>query len=137
MEAAASAPDWRGEFLIKFALRVIRRAAAAVVPDGFQRGAFIRICLFYKKNIYFKLLYFSVKNRSKKVEEQLGSMMSPLIFMLDTNLTLLKSRSRKISFLLVCCVLLSFYETVIEVFLLPSSVLLSSVCAPVFSFLLL
>lgn len=48
MEAAASAPDWRGEFLIKFALRVIRRAVAAVETGCFQRGAFYqRLCFVF------------------------------------------------------------------------------------------
>lgn len=59
MEAAASAPDWRGEFLIKFALRVIRRAVAAVETGCFQRGAFYqRLCFVFLNP--FGVYYISV-----------------------------------------------------------------------------
>lgn len=59
MEAAAGAPDWRGEFLIKFALRVIRRAAAAE-----------------------EFLYLSVKNRTERAKLS-GPMMCSFVFMFD------------------------------------------------------
>lgn len=83
MEAALSAPDWRGAFLIRFALRVIRRAAAAVETDCFQRGTFISLFLRKKNKIILNLFISAFK----KEREPLSSMMFSFVVMLDTHLT--------------------------------------------------